>query len=126
MKRMPGGLLVLGVVVALALSVRDVRAQPAARYDIAGHWTAQVLGQTVTAAFDRQDKMITGVVVVPDPLTGQKNTYHVAGVFVDGNFAARHGSGHVLQGTMTGPGDAQAVFTPKGGPPMTLTLKRDR
>jgi hypothetical protein len=94
--------------------------------DIAGNWTASVLGQTVTASFSRQDKMISGVVIVPDLLTGQKNTYHVAGVFVDGKFAARHGSGHVIQGTVTGPGEAQAVFTPNGGPPMNLTLRRDR
>ena len=95
-------------------------------YDIAGHWSAMVLGQRVTADFTRQDKLITGVVIVPDPLTGQNNTYHVAGVFVDGNFAARHGSGHVIQGAVTGPGEAQAVFTPKNGPPMNLTLTRDR
>lgn len=108
------------------LLARGAYAQPGAGYDIAGHWSAQVLGQVVTATFARQDKLLTGVVVVPDPLTGQKNTYHVAGVFADGNFAARHGSGHVIQGTVTGPREARAVFTPKGGPPMDLLLRRDR
>lgn len=113
------------VVLALALVPAGALAQKPG-YDIAGNWTAFVLGQRVTASFTRQDKMISGVVIVPDPLTGQNNTYHVAGVFVDGNFAARHGSGHVIQGSMTGPGEAKAVFTPKNGPPMDLTLTRDR
>ncbi len=95
--------------------------QPA---DIAGNWTATVLGQEVTASFTRDGDMIHGVVVIPDPINGGSNTYHVAGVVLGNQFAAQHGSGHLLKGTMTGPNAAEAVFIPKNGPSMNLHLKR--
>lgn len=91
--------------------------------DIAGQWTASVLGQEVTASFTRQGDMIQGVVVIPD-ISGGTNTYHVAGVILGPDFAAQHGSGHLLKGTLTGPNDAEAVFAPKSGPSLTLHLKR--
>jgi len=91
--------------------------------DIAGDWTATVFGQTVTATFTRQGDMIYGVVVIPD-IGGGSNTYHLAGVTINGQFAAQHGSGHLLKGAVTGPNDAEAVFTPKSGPPLNLTFKR--
>lgn len=96
-------------------------AQPAP--DIAGQWTASVLGQEVTATFTRHGDMINGVVVIPD-ITGGTNTYHVAGVILGADFAAQHGSGHLLKGHLTGPDQAEAVFSPKNGPAMTLHLKR--
>ena len=93
-------------------------------HDIVGHWTAEALGQTVTADFTRQGDMIYGVVVIPDPISGGSNTYHVAGVILGDEFAAQHASGHLLKGAMVGPNEAQAVFTPKSGPPLNLVLKR--
>jgi len=105
----------------LALQAAPVLAQPAG--DIAGDWTASVFGQTVTANFTRQGDMIYGVVVIPE-IGGGSNTYHLAGVIVNGQFAAQHGSGHLLKGSMLGPNEAQAVFTPKSGPPLDLTLIR--
>jgi hypothetical protein len=99
--------------------------QPAAPAsgDIAGDWAASVLGQTVTASFTRQGDMLYGVVVIPD-IGGGANTYHVAGVTLGDEFAAQHASGHLLKGAVTGPNDAQAVFTPKSGPPISLAFKR--
>ena len=101
---------------------------PAARatagHDIVGHWTAEALGQTVTADFTRQGDMIYGVVVIPDPLSGGSNTYHVAGVILGDEFAAQHASGHLLKGTLTGPDTAEAVFAPKSGPSLKLRLTR--
>jgi hypothetical protein len=91
--------------------------------DIAGEWTASVLGQEVTASFTRQGDMIYGVIVIPE-LGGGSNTYHVAGVVLGDQFAAQHASGHLLKGAMVGPNEAQAVFTPKSGPPLNLVLKR--
>uniref|UniRef100_I2PWC6 Uncharacterized protein n=1 Tax=Desulfovibrio sp. U5L TaxID=596152 RepID=I2PWC6_9BACT len=91
--------------------------------DIAGEWTASVLGQEVTASFTRQGDMIYGVIVIPD-IGGGSNTYHVAGVVLGDQFAAQHASGHLLKGTMVGPNEAQAVFSPKSGPPLNLVLKR--
>ncbi len=114
---------VLALAVLLASSSGQAQAQTA--YDIAGNWTATVLGQTVTATFNRDGNLINGVVVIPDP-AGGSNTYHMAGTYLNGNFAALHGSGHLLKGTVTGPNDAQAVFTPKNGPTLTLNLKRQR
>ena len=92
--------------------------------DIVGNWTAQALGQTVTADFTRQGDMIYGVVIIPDPLSGGSNTYHVAGVILGDEFAAQHGSGHLLKGTLTGPDTAEAVFSPKNGPSLKLRLTR--
>lgn len=101
---------------------------PAARaaggHDIVGHWAAEALGQTVTADFTRQGDMIYGVVVIPDPLSGGSNTYHVAGVILGDEFAAQHASGHLLKGTLTGPDTAEAVFAPKSGPSLKLRLTR--
>lgn len=101
---------------------------PAARatagHDIVGAWTAEALGQTVTASFTRQGDMIYGVVVIPDPLSGGSNTYHVAGVILGDEFAAQHASGHLLKGTITGPETAEAVFAPKSGPSLKLRLTR--
>jgi len=101
---------------------------PAARaaggHDIVGNWAAEALGQTVTASFTRQGDMIYGVVVIPDPLSGGSNTYHVAGVILGDEFAAQHGSGHLLKGTLTGPDTAEAVFAPKSGPSLKLRLMR--
>lgn len=92
--------------------------------DIVGNWTAEALGQKVTASFTRQGDMIYGVVVIPDPLAGGSNTYHVAGVILGDEFAAQHGSGHLLKGTLTGPDSAEAVFSPKSGPSLKLHLVR--
>ena len=101
---------------------------PAARatagHDIVGAWAAEALGQTVTASFTRQGDMIYGVVVIPDPLSGGSNTYHVAGVILGDEFAAQHASGHLLKGTLTGPDTAEAVFAPKSGPSLKLRLTR--
>jgi len=91
--------------------------------DIAGDWTASVLGQEVTASFTRQGDMLYGVIVIPD-IGGGTNTYHVAGVVLGDQFAAQHASGHLLKGTVVGPNDAEAVFTPKSGPPLNLVFKR--
>ncbi|WP_029460706.1 hypothetical protein [Solidesulfovibrio alcoholivorans] len=91
--------------------------------DIAGNWSAVVLGQEITADFTRQGDMINGVVAIPD-IGGGKNIYHVAGVILGADFAAQHGSGHLLKGTLTGPDTAEAVFSPKTGPSLTLHLKR--
>jgi hypothetical protein len=107
----------------LVLSAGPASAQTKVSGDIAGDWTASVLGQTVTANFVRQGDTLTGVVVVPD-LGGGSNTYHVIGFFHNGQFVARHASGHVLQGAMTGPNEAQAVFKSKSAPTLTLTLLR--
>ena len=101
---------------------------PAARatagHDIVGHWAAEALGQTVTADFTRQGDMIYGVVVIPDPISGGSNTYHVAGVILGDEFAAQHASGHLLKGRLTGPDTAEAVFAPKSGPSLKLRLTR--
>ena len=93
-------------------------------HDIVGDWTAEALGQTVTASFTRQGDMIYGVVVIPDPMSGGSNTYHVAGVILGDEFAAQHASGHLLKGTLTGPDTAEAVFAPKSGPSLKLRLTR--
>ncbi|KHK01809.1 hypothetical protein NY78_2628 [Desulfovibrio sp. TomC] len=90
---------------------------------IVGNWSATVLGQQVTASFTRKDDMIFGVIVIPD-MGGTSNTYHVAGVILGAEFAAQHGSGHLLKGTLTGPDTAEAVFTPKSGPSLPLHLTR--
>jgi len=103
------------------LAAGPVRAQ--AGLDIVGDWTASVLGQEVTASFTRQGDIIRGVVIVPD-IGGGSNTYHLAGVILGADFAAQHGSGHLLKGTLTGPGTAEAVFSPKTGPSLTLHLTR--
>ncbi len=91
--------------------------------DLTGDWTATVLGQPVTASFTRQGDMLYGVIVIPD-IGGGSNTYHVAGVVLGDEFAAQHGSGHLLKGTMLGPNEARAVFSPKNGPPLNLVFKR--
>lgn len=103
------------------LAGRPAGAQAAG--DISGEWTATVLGQEVTASFTRQGDMIYGVIVIPE-FGGGSNTYHVAGVVLGDQFAAQHASGHLLKGTMVGPNEAQAVFSPKSGPPLNLVLKR--
>jgi len=113
----------LPVTPVLAQAPPPAQAQVKALGDIAGDWTAMVLGQTVTASFTRQGSMISGVVVIPE-LGGGSNTYHLAGVVLNNEFAAQHGSGHLLKGAMLGPNDAEAVFTPKSGPPLQLHLKR--
>lgn len=98
--------------------------QAAGGHGIVGNWAAEALGQTVTASFTRQGDMIYGVVVIPDPLSGGSNTYHVAGVILGDEFAAQHASGHLLKGTLTGPDTAEAVFAPKSGPSLKLHLTR--
>ena len=90
---------------------------------IVGTWSAAVLGQEVTANFTRQGDMIYGVVVLPD-ISGKTNTYHLAGVIVGADFAAQHGSGHLLKGRLTGLNTAEAVFTLKSGPAVPLHLVR--
>ncbi|EFL50319.1 hypothetical protein DesfrDRAFT_2885 [Solidesulfovibrio fructosivorans JJ]] len=111
----------------LMLSAGTARAGkdiPGLGKEIAGQWTATVLGQEVTASFTRQGDMISGVIVIPDIVSGGSNTYHVAGVVLGDDFAAQHGSGHLLKGTVVGPNEAHAVFTPKSGPALNLVLKR--
>lgn len=115
------------LLVLLALSAGPARAGkdvPGRGKEIAGQWTASVLGQEVTASFTRQGDMISGVIVIPDIVSGGSNTYHVAGVVLGDEFAAQHGSGHLLKGTVVGPNEAHAVFTPKSGPALNLVLKR--
>ena len=124
MRRLPAALALCALLcLATALPVLAQAQAPAGKPDIAGDWTAVVLGQEVTATFTRQGDMIQGVVVIPD-IGGGKNTYHVAGVILGADFAAQHGSGHLLKGTLTGPNEAAAVFSPKTGPNIPLHLKR--
>ncbi|EHJ48226.1 hypothetical protein DFW101_2221 [Solidesulfovibrio carbinoliphilus subsp. oakridgensis] len=113
--------LLAGLCLLALLAGRPAAAAPPG--DIAGEWAASVLGQEVTASFTRQGDMIYGVIVIPD-IGGGSNTYHVAGVVLGDQFAAQHASGHLLKGTMVGPNEAQAVFSPKSGPPLNLVLKR--
>ena len=110
----------LCVLLATAAALPALAQQAA---DIAGNWSAVVLGQEITASFTRQGDMINGVVTIPD-IGGGSNVYHVAGVILGADFAAQHGSGHLLKGTLTGPDTAEAVFSPKNGPSLTLHLQR--
>ncbi|WP_043636512.1 hypothetical protein [Desulfovibrio sp. TomC] len=117
--------LMLLMAVLLAVLWLGTPSPAAAQKDagIVGNWSATVLGQQVTASFTRKDDMIFGVIVIPD-MGGTSNTYHVAGVILGAEFAAQHGSGHLLKGTLTGPDTAEAVFTPKSGPSLPLHLTR--
>lgn len=97
----------------------------AAPLDLTGKWAADVLGLTVTAEFTQNDKLLSGVLVLRD-ITGQNNTYHFSGTIVDGFFAAVHGSGHMLRGTMHGPNEADAELTLKDATPLPIHLRRVR
>ncbi len=100
-------------------------AAQAAPLDLTGRWEAQVLGFPVTAEFTQDGKLLSGVLVLRDA-AGQSSTYHLRGTIVDGFFAAVHGSGHMLRGTMRGPDEADGEFTPTGAPPLAIHLRRVR
>ncbi len=102
-----------------------IAAAHAAPLDLTGKWSADVLGLTVTAEFTQKDKLLSGVLVLRD-LMGQSNTYHFSGTIVDGFFAAVHGSGHMLKGTMHGPNEADAELTLKDATPLPIQLRRVR
>ncbi|MFZ5811594.1 MAG: hypothetical protein ACOY4F_06090 [Thermodesulfobacteriota bacterium] len=97
----------------------------AAPLDLTGKWSAEVVGLTVAAEFTQNDKLLSGVLVLRD-ITGQSNTYHFSGTIVDGFFAAVHGSGHMLRGTMHGPNEADAELTLKGAQPLPIHMRRVR
>lgn len=97
----------------------------AAALDLTGKWEAQGMGFPVTAEFTQKGKLLSGVLVLRD-ITGQSNTYHLSGTIVDGFFAAVHGSGHMLRGTMLGPNEADGEFTLKDAQPLPIHLRRVR
>ncbi len=98
-------------------------AASAAGFDLTGRWEAEVLGANVAAEFEQTGKLLKGVLYVPD-INGKTNVYHLAGTVVDDQFAALHGSGHLLRGSMPDNNTAQGVFTLKTGEKIPLRFHR--
>jgi len=92
-------------------------------YDLTGRWEADFFGARVTAEFAQDGQMFTGVMRVPEP-GGKIDVYHLAGAIFDAKFVALHGSGHVFEGMMTSPDEAEGTFKMADGPAFDVRLRR--
>ena len=91
--------------------------------DITGLWVASLYGNSVECHLEQRGEFLYGRVQVTTR-TGERNTYHVAGVVMNGEVRAMHGSGHGFVGRLEGANRVSGQFTFKDGPTIGLQAER--
>lgn len=106
----------LFIVAALASAAR-------AAEDATGLWVATMYGNAVECHLEQRGSHIFGVAYVTTR-SGERNTYHLAGVILNGQVTAMHGAGHVFVGRLEGENHVSGQFTFKDGPSITMQAER--
>jgi hypothetical protein len=112
--------------IVFALALLAAMAGPArADQDMTGLWVASFMGNTVECHLEQRGQSLYGAAFVTGR-TGAVNTYHVAGVIMDGHITAVHGSGHIFQGVLQGEDKLSGELTFKDGPTVSLQASRTK
>lgn len=91
--------------------------------DLTGLWVSSFMGNSVECHLEQRGDCLYGAAFVTTR-SGERNTYHMAGLMVNGKIVAMHGSGHLFQGQCRDADTITGEFTFKGGPTVSLQAKR--
>jgi len=114
--------IVLAGAVMLALALGAV-IPAAASADMTGLWEAEFLGNRVECHLEQRGKFLYGVAYV-HTRTGERNTYHLAGMVDNGRVRAQHGSGNYYEGSLRGEDTTAGTFFFKDGPSLPVQAQR--
>lgn len=99
-----------------------------AQADVSGLWVADFMGNAVECHMEQRGQYLFGKAVV-NTVSGERNTYTLAGVVLEGGrIRAVHGSsGNYFEGTVNGPDKASGTFyMVKSGQTLAMQAKRVR
>lgn len=88
-----------------------------------GLWVTSMFGNAVECHLEQRGEYVYGVAQVTTR-AGDRNTYHLAGVIVNGEVQAMHGSGHRFVGRLEGENRVSGQFVFKDGPTIALQAER--
>ncbi|WP_243311805.1 hypothetical protein [Fundidesulfovibrio agrisoli] len=106
------------VLLALALAL-----PAAASADMTGLWEADFMGNRVECHLEQRGNFLYGVAYV-FTRSGDRNTYHLAGMVDHGRIRAQHGSGNYFEGALQNADTAAGTFYFKDGPSVPMQAKR--
>lgn len=118
--------LVLAILVFLAAILPagvPAGAQASASADVTGLWVADFFGNRVECHLEQRGQFLYGVAYV-HTRTGEKNTYHIAGLVLDNAIRAMHGSGNTFVGAVQGENTVAGTFAFKDGPSFAMQAER--
>uniref|UniRef100_A0A7C4AIC7 DUF2147 domain-containing protein n=1 Tax=Fundidesulfovibrio putealis TaxID=270496 RepID=A0A7C4AIC7_9BACT len=95
----------------------------APKLDLTGLWKADFMGNRIECHLEQRGDFLYGLAYVYNR-SGERITYHLAGVVSGDRVRAMHGSGHVFDGTLQGPDAASGTFTFKDGPSFSMQAQR--
>jgi hypothetical protein len=110
--------------VLLAFSLLLVALSPAlAQADVSGLWVADFYGNRVECHIEQRGQYLYGVVYVTTR-SGERNTYHVAGLVQGNHLRAQHGGGNYFEGDLENENKASGTFYVKDGPSVAMQAER--
>jgi len=106
------------------LGVLLLAAVPAwAETDITGLWRSEFYGNKVECHIEQRGQFIYGVVYV-NTQSGERNTYHVAGVVIGNHVRAQHGGGNYFDGDVQGDTASGTFHIKKNG--LSVAMRAER
>jgi len=100
-------------------------AQASPQPDVTGLWVADFFGNRVECHLEQRGQFLYGVAYV-HTRTGEKNTYHIAGLVLDNTIRAMHGSGNTFVGAVQGENTVAGTFAFKDGPSFAMQAERTK
>ena len=112
----------LASIIFVLLATVAVTAAAESRSDVTGLWQSEFYGNKVECHLEERGQFLYGVVYV-NTRTGERNTYHVAGMINGNHVRAQHGGGNYFEGEIAGD-TASGTFHMKGCPPLAMKAER--
>lgn len=94
-----------------------------AQADMTGMWVSDFYGNRVECHLEQRGEFLYGVAYV-FTRAGERNTYHLAGLYLDNTIRALHGSGNSFIGALQGDDKAAGTFFFKDGPSFAMQAER--
>ena len=91
--------------------------------NLSGRWSATYMGSAIQLIVKHNDKRVSGILVVRDPL-GKEDTYNFQGTFDGEHIVAAHHSGHSFRGTLTAGGRLVGTVFTKYGKTFSVDFSR--
>jgi hypothetical protein len=94
-----------------------------AQADVSGLWVSDFYGNRVECHIEQRGQFLYGVAYVTTR-TGERNTYHVAGLVQGRHIRAQHGGGNYFEGDVEGADQVSGTFYMKNGPSIAMQAER--
>ncbi|KAF0234993.1 MAG: hypothetical protein FD177_152 [Desulfovibrionaceae bacterium] len=91
--------------------------------DVTGLWVADFFGNRVECHLEQRGQFLYGVAYVLTR-TGERNTYHIAGLVLDNTIRAMHGGGNTFVGAVQDENVVAGTFAFKDGPSFAMQAER--